>query len=145
MALFEPQPSLQDSTKFDPISTSLDFPTILSFVYRESSTALCQTWRTRYYAFMPPETGWPTYPHSNQDLIFVTFYDLQGYGQGILTCLHMVKTFTIGQYLVNRAFQILATVALIVLYLKPIYNFYFHHCLSNEYLRNYKEILFNSM
>jgi hypothetical protein len=75
-----------------PVFTSLDFTTIISFC-RARSSALCATLNLvdQVSVFTSPSDRMAQlYPHALGSL-FVAFYDLQGYGGGILTYLHMVN------------------------------------------------------
>jgi hypothetical protein len=67
----------------------LDFRTV--FFYRARSPALLPTpdleYQVSIFMFASDRVA-ELYPEASASL-FVTFYDLQGYNGGILTCLHM--------------------------------------------------------
>jgi hypothetical protein len=78
--------SLEDSARFHPVFTSLDFATIF-FFYRARLSALCPTLNLedQVSVFMSPSNKvaqlYPQAPGS----LFVAFYVSQGYGGDILT------------------------------------------------------------
>jgi hypothetical protein len=92
-ALFEPEPSLEDSASLHPVFTSLDFTIIFYFYRARSSSALHPTASAEdnIPVFMSTSDRvallYPQAPHS----LFITYYDLQGYGGGVLTHLHTYK------------------------------------------------------
>jgi hypothetical protein len=86
--LFEPQPSLEDSARFDPVFTSLDFVTVF-FFYRALRPTLNLEDLVSVFMF-PSDRMAQFYPQAPGPL-FVAFYDSQGYGGGILSRLHVGK------------------------------------------------------
>jgi hypothetical protein len=85
-ALFEPQPSLEDSTSLHPVFASLDFATLIFLQSKVFSLASKpQPGGPGPCIYVRQWQGGPViYPQALGSL-FVAFYDSQGYGGGILT------------------------------------------------------------
>jgi hypothetical protein len=82
-----------------PVFTSFDFTTTVFFT--EQGRQPCvqpPTRRTRSLYLCHPVTGWPSYTPQAPGSLFISFYDSQGYGGGILTRLHTVLNIYSAKY-----------------------------------------------
>jgi hypothetical protein len=77
-ALFEPQPSLEDSATLHPGFELFGFRDSIFYIKQgPQSCVQPPTWRTRSLYLCPPVRGWPSYTPQAPGSVVVAFYDSQ--------------------------------------------------------------------